>query len=326
VVTVVSQPASPVTLRADIRSLLKTGRRAHRWSQAPFLDFLGPRHIVLPEPRPVCAEDVPDADVVIATWWETVEWVDRFPPEKGRKVHLMQGYEMFPEQPQDRVAATYRLDFERIAVSNYVRDEVLNNHGPDSRIIMNSVDLAHFCAPARGRNPRFTVGFLYQAMHSKNLPRALAAIAEARRRFPDLQVLSFGDSTPFAEWPLPEGCGYQQAPDQAAIPGLYASCDAWLFTSDAEGFGLPILEAMACRTPVIATRAGAAEQLIEDGVNGYLVAGDAMAFADRLEAMRAMPEADWVAMSAAARARVESWSWDDAADAFEAVLTEITSR
>ena len=30
---------------------------------------------------------------------------------------------------------------------------------------------------------------------------------------------------------------------------LYGGCDAWLFATRNEGFGLPILEAMACRTP-----------------------------------------------------------------------------
>lgn len=51
---------------------------------------------------------------------------------------------------------------------------------------------------------------------------------------------------------------------------LYAKCDAWLFTSRNEGFGLPILEAMACRTLVIAIQAGEATSLI-NSKNGYLL-------------------------------------------------------
>jgi glycosyltransferase involved in cell wall biosynthesis len=41
----------------------------------------------------------------------------------------------------------------------------------------------------------------------------------------------------------------------------------------AEPFGLSVIEAMACGTPVIATRRGSMPELIEDGVNGFLVDG-----------------------------------------------------
>ena len=44
-----------------------------------------------------------------------------------------------------------------------------------------------------------------------------------------------------------------------------------------EPFGLSVVEAMACGTPVIATRRGSMPELIEDGVNGFLVDGVAQA-------------------------------------------------
>ena len=44
-----------------------------------------------------------------------------------------------------------------------------------------------------------------------------------------------------------------------ALPGLYTACDALLHPYRGEGFGLPILEAMACGLPVVVTGGGAAD-------------------------------------------------------------------
>jgi glycosyltransferase involved in cell wall biosynthesis len=63
--------------------------------------------------------------------------------------------------------------------------------------------------------------------------------------------------------------------------------------STSEALGLVILEAMACGTPVIGTRVGGIPDLIEDGVNGYLVpAGDIDALADRIRTLLSSDEVD----------------------------------
>ena len=48
--------------------------------------------------------------------------------------------------------------------------------------------------------------------------------------------------------------------------------DLLLMPSQLEAFGLVALEAAACRVPTIATNAGGVPELIEDGVNGRLLA------------------------------------------------------
>jgi glycosyltransferase involved in cell wall biosynthesis len=58
----------------------------------------------------------------------------------------------------------------------------------------------------------------------------------------------------------------------AALVELYRQAWVLCFPSRYEGFGLPYLEAMACGTPVVATANGAAEEVLDAGQAGRIVA------------------------------------------------------
>ncbi len=51
---------------------------------------------------------------------------------------------------------------------------------------------------------------------------------------------------------------------EAELPALYAGAEAFVFPTLYEGFGFPPLEAMACGTPVIASRGGALPEVLGD--------------------------------------------------------------
>jgi mannosyltransferase len=95
------------------------------------------------------------------------------------------------------------------------------------------------------------------------------------------------------------------------LPRWYRRLTIYAFTSRNEGFGLTLLEAMSSGAALVASRAGAAELVVEDGVTGVLTPpGDVDALVAALEPMLRDPAAA-AAMGARARARVvEKFSLD----------------
>ncbi len=68
------------------------------------------------------------------------------------------------------------------------------------------------------------------------------------------------------------------------LQDLYRGALATLITSDREGFNMTAVESLLCGTPVIMTDVGCANEVVIDGVNGYVVpVGDVDALADRME-------------------------------------------
>lgn len=327
-VTVVFTPHRPFGVRERLRSLVRRGV----WLSTPDLDptFFEGLDVALrgvERWRPIVADDLPDADVVVATWWETAEWVLALPPAKGAKAYLVQGYEAHSYLPVDRVNRTYTFPMHKVVVARWLADLMASRFGDhDASLVPNSVDTDLFHAPPRGKQPVPTVGLAYSTVPCKACEVALAAFEPARQAVPGLRLVSFGTTPPAREMPLPPDAVFTLAPRQAALRDLYASSDAWLMPSRSEGFGLPILEAMACRTPAIATRTGAAPELLEGGGGILVNPEDSEGMARAIERLCGLSESEWRAMSDSAYTTATRYTWDDATDLFEAALRTAIER
>jgi glycosyltransferase involved in cell wall biosynthesis len=325
-VQVVSVPTKPGPLRERLRSWTRSaGKRA----PAPSVfDDCGIEHRVLDRWRPVEGRDVPDADVVVATWWETAEWIERFGPEKGAKVYFIQHHEVFPYLPVERCRATYRLPFHKIVIAQWLKQVMATEYGDAAvDLVPNSVDKARFFAPVRGKQAVPTVGLLYAPTPFKGLDVSLAALQAVRNKFPGLRVLSFGSLKPQPQFPLPEGTEFFLSPARDKIRNIYDQCDVWVTASRSEGFNLPAMEAMACRTPVVSTPTGWPAEAIKPGWNGTLVdIDDAGSVANGIEWVLAQDSDGWARLSSNAYATVASSSWDASAKLFESALINACCR
>lgn len=328
---IVSVPPPEPSLQRKVKLLL-TGHGWCRGVRKPsHLDNMDVAHRVLERCRPVRDADVPDADVVVATWWETAEWVMALSPSKGAKAHFIQGDDrvtlMHAPDLVRRAEATWQCPTRKIVVSNWVCEQVksVGVTGPMD-IVYNGVELGQFSSPQRDKNKRPTVGFVHSPLVCKGTDQVLKAISLARAKVPGLQIVSFGLEMPVAPLELPEGALFYQLPAPSELKHLYSRCDAWLFGSRAEGFGLPVLEAMACRTPVLAMPAGAAPELLAGG-GGMLVSSQSPeAMADAVAQVAGMSNEEWRAMSQAAYATASRYSWDEATSLFEKSLKQAVTR
>jgi glycosyltransferase involved in cell wall biosynthesis len=322
-VTVVSRPRRPVTLKDKFRAW-RTGHpmpqnRKH-WP-SHFDGLIGATHHQIESYRAVTAADVPDADVIIATWWETAEWVSAMPASKGRKAYFIQHYEAHPGQDHSRVDATWRLPMHKIIIAQWLVD-IAKKQFNDAAIsyVPNAVDLNQFNAPPRGKQLVPTVGLMYSLVNFKGCDVSLKAFELARQKISNLKLVAFGNRTVAANLPLPADADYTMQPAQDKIKDVYSRCDVWLVGSRSEGFGLPILEAMACRTPVIATPTGAAPELTSPGGGVIVPMDDAAAMAQEIERIVGLPAEQWIAMSNIAFETATKYTWDDATNLFEAAF------
>ncbi|MGC4031248.1 MAG: glycosyltransferase family 4 protein [Tepidisphaeraceae bacterium] len=161
---------------------------------------------------------------------------------------------------------------------------------------------------------------MFSTAHFKGCDIAIEAYKAAARNVANLQLVAFGQHHPNENLALPPGTDFHYRPAQDKIPEIYASCDAWLFSSRSEGFGLPILEAMACRTPVIGVPTGAAPELISRGGGVLVKPQDPIDLARAIERLGRLPVGEWKSLSDAAYATAQANNWSASTELFEASL------
>ena len=135
----------------------------------------------------------------------------------------------------------------------------------------------------------------------KGLDRLLAAVA-CLKHFPRLRVMIVGgdgegDPAHRRMRQLCRAAGIDERVtfagrvDQTVLPQYYSAADLLVLPSVYESFGMVALEALACGTPVVATRVGATDDLIRQEATGRLVKSDsARSLADAIAAVLSQNE------------------------------------
>ncbi|WP_066959596.1 glycosyltransferase family 4 protein [Microbulbifer sp. Q7] len=261
---------------------------------------------------------VPDADVVIATWWKTADWAYGFSKRKGKKFYFVQHHETHPHFPREKVEASYRYPLTKIVIANWLANVMAKKYGDANvHLVPNAVDKSMFY-PEKKPDPRSTVFCtMYSKRRFKGFDVTISAFLHAKKTRPDIQLIIFGRED-IARHTSIEGVTVLENPSQSQIRETYALSDGYVFSSRTEGFGLPILEALACGCPVIATKAGCAVDYIQPGKNGYLSEIDDMLNqSTAIQKIADMAHPERLTMRAHCIDSVKDVSWENSIKRFE---------
>ena len=181
----------------------------------------------------------------------------------------------------------------------------------DVRLLPPGVDAATFQPASSGKpsSDRYVLCVARLNDPRKNITLLLEAFALLPDRLRRTARLVLAGSPPPAasftdrvrELALHDRVEVVESPTAAALLKLYQDARVFALPSDEEGFGMVLLEAMACGTPVVSTLSGGPDAIITDEEDGYLVPrNEATTLSERLARLL---QDDALAAQMGARAR-----------------------
>lgn len=265
---------------------------------------------------------IPDSDAVIATAWQTAEWVAGYPESKGAKYYLIQHKEsVFEDTDEDRVMQTWRLPLKKIVIAGWL-EEICRTMGEDCTVIPNGLDFTTFGldVPIEERCSH-QVAMLYHDYYEwKGSAEGISALSIVRKEIPTLHVSLFGVGSGPKD--LPDWCTYHRNPSRIQLRSLYNNAAIFITPSWSEGCAAPPAEAMQCGAAVCATDIGGHREyaincktaLLSPVRNIEALAKNVRTLVEDTALRRSLAQNGWK--------HVQQYTWDRAVISLEKLLLE----
>ena len=183
-----------------------------------------------------------------------------------------------------------------LANGGYIADRIrssFSSMGDKVRVVIYPVDTDVFRPSALDRTQPDPGPYLLFTGRindpRKNVGMLFKAFARVREQRPNLRLILTGDTPSENVLSLAADSGVAEEVDfvgrqtELELVRLYQGAALFLLSSNQEGLGISVLEAMACGTPVVATRCGGPESVLLDGETGFMVPlNDDAAMAERI--------------------------------------------
>jgi glycosyltransferase involved in cell wall biosynthesis len=257
------------------------------------------------------------ADVAIATGWQTVHGMLELDQCRAR-AYVVNDHEpeFYPSSTERELAAdTYRHGLHCIAASPWLRDVLIDRYDASAEAFQLGVDHNTYRPRPVQRQPDTIIYYARYATPRRAVPIGLMALAELKRRRPDVRIVLFGTGEVLhASFPYE----HVDVLSPTQLSWLYSEATVGLCLS-LTNFSLMPKEMLACGLPCVELADISAESIF--GADGPLELAplDPARIADAMERLLADRE-EWERRSRAGIEFVASHTWDRATDEVEVGL------
>jgi glycosyltransferase involved in cell wall biosynthesis len=271
---------------------------------------------------------IPAGDVIIATAWQTAEWLGSYPAEAGERACLVYDFEHYMSAApaaQKHMASVFAQRMKVIATSPAVSEMLSTCGANDAAYIPNGIDFEVFHKERNLSDPlRCAIGFPTRDEPFKGTRDAIRALSIVRERFDgELRFWSFGGRRPGY---IPEWVEYHERTTDQELRRLFNQTMIFAVPSHYEGWGLPGAEAMSCGAALASTDNGGVRAYAKH-MHNALLSPPKVPEALAENVLRLLEDANLrMTLAEQGHSDIREFTWQKAVDALEYLIEGLCRR
>ena len=257
-------------------------------------------------------------EVVVASGWWAANELRRVKHNGIIKVHHVRS----ALKDDDQMRAIWSEDVPKIVIASFLEEVIQQTCGQQVyAIISNGIDTTEFY-PSVPENQRNGVGTIFGGGYHKDPETVLGVLECLRTSCPDIPLRVFSSHRKPKNMPREI---FHRLPPLEKAREIYSRSLVWFLGSCSEGFGVPVLEAMACGCAVVSTSCGGPQDIIQNGENGFLVkVGDVEQIVNRVKELLVDGELRQRFVKNSKKT-LKKFSWESSIDQLEKALSGIAN-
>ena len=183
-------------------------------------------------------ETVLNADISIATAYETAQYVYNLSDDKGVKFYFIQDYEKWNNRTDEELIESYKLNMKKIVISKWLKEKVEEYVDEEVLLVSNGIDTDNIFYITKKINERDdkSIMMLYHKNPRKGSENGIEVLNRLKKEYPQLKAYLFG--SPRRE-NIPKWIKYKRNLNEYKVAKIMNECSIYLCTSLQEGYGLP---------------------------------------------------------------------------------------